>query len=134
MRKVNIQGLLFIIWLLPFLYCFSIPLLLSSEIPNLYWKMIDEVVDTFLPQIGIMTGFYFSDMFKEKKPVQLKETRTLLALLLSIIYVGIFVIIMIVFHSDNMTAVKAISLYSGIRIKISVLVSALMAFYFASRE
>jgi hypothetical protein len=134
MNSNRIKYILLTIWLVGFLFCLSIALYAYNDIPKSFGNLLNQVIDTFTPQLATMLTFIFSDQLTKAKPKEINKIGAIFAILISIIYISIFCIFMLNFQNEKYTAPQVIDLFGSVRPKISFLVTALMAYYFAIKK
>jgi hypothetical protein len=119
------------IWLASLLVGIVIVLSSFSMIPGLFLNLLDQVLETFAPTIGVIIGFMFS---QGKRMVRSKTSLDILAIGLSAVYCLIALALLFLFWSERSDAATTVSLLAHIRPRISFLVTAVIAFYFGAQE
>jgi hypothetical protein len=119
------------IWLVSLLIGIVVAMSSFSVIPGVFMDLLDQVLETFAPTLGVIVGFLFS---QKKRPMRSKVSLDVLAICLSFCYCGIALWVMFLFWSQRSDATTTVALLSHVRPKISFLVSAVIAFYFGAQE
>ncbi len=120
-------------WLLGFLFCLVVTLLAYHDSPKNFGNLLNQVVDTFSPQLATMLAFMFAEQFTEGAR-QTKKATIILAVVVSGIYVLLFCGIMLWFQLEKLDAKETSDLFSLIRPKTSFLVTAVIAYFFAAKK
>ena len=134
MNAAKIKFSLISVWLAGFLFCLSVVLLAYKDIPNYFGRALNQVIDTFSPQLATMLAFIFSDELLEQTHKTINQYVAVFALFISAIYVLVFCYIMYNFHIERYTATQVIELFDNIRPKTGFLVTAMIVYFFASRK
>jgi hypothetical protein len=120
------------IWLLSFLWCLIVPLVLRAFIPHQFANVLREAIDTFAPTLTIMLCFIFAGPGNASVRKMNASRAGVLAILLTAVYCSVFAFITWEFYAERLTAVDLIEEYRTIRPVLGFLVSAAVAFYFAT--
>ena len=137
MRSSMIRGTLITIWMVSWLFCLAVPLYYKRDIPANFGTMIKQTVDTFGPSLAAMIAFVYAghrrrQRLKKSKVMTSNVFADVLAIVLSLVYAGLFVIIMILFMLQTFTAEETISYFQEFRQYLNFLVTGMVAFYFGS--
>lgn len=134
MRRMLVIGLLVVIWLLSLLFCALIPLYFRKDIPSGFGPLLQQVFDTFTQTLATMLAFIFARHTDAQRQVKEMGERSLLpdilAVLLSLIYVGIFDATMMQFATGKLRADEAIEVFRTYRPYLAFLVAGSIAYYF----
>lgn len=134
MASIKPQYIIFIIWLIGFSICLLVLFLNLPDIPNYSEKVLNQIIDTFSSQLMTMLAFIFSDQVEQTNQKKSNQIITALAIILSVIYIILFSSFMINFHLQKITASEVIELFENFRPKVSFLITAVIAYYFATRK
>jgi hypothetical protein len=139
MKTSAVQYILLALWLFGLLACASMALLALPKIEpdsGIFAKLLNNVLDTFMPQIAAMLAFIFADHVAGKKARPAPKGISILAVILSAIYVVFFSSLMILFGLNfiDLPASDVNALFELIRPKGTFLVTASLAYFFASRK
>ena len=134
MDNFKIKYILVTIWLIGLMFCLIITLLAYQDIPELFGKVLTQTIDTFAPQLATMLAFVFSDQLTHRTEQNVNKPVAILAIVISSAYVSFFCAIMLAFQLEKYRADQVIELFDNIRPKTSFLVTAMIAYYFASRK
>ncbi|HEV7396414.1 MAG TPA: hypothetical protein VGN86_07885, partial [Pyrinomonadaceae bacterium] len=117
MRKSHFTIVLLCVWLFSFLFCLLVPLFRRQNIPENFSNLIKEAFDTFGPSLASMVAFIYA-----REQATLKnfwgdkfQSTDLLALTLSVIYVGMFDVIMALFLFRKNNAEETVQLFQQYR-------------------
>jgi hypothetical protein len=134
MRRSKIIAALIVMWLASFLLCLLVPLYFKKDIPSNFGKLIKEAFDTFGPSLAAMIAFVFAgrNEYSQAQPNQL-PLADILALVLSLIYVGIFDTLMLMFATHRMDAQETVELFQQYRPYLAFLITGMIAYYFGAR-
>lgn len=134
MNSFKVKFGLLSIWLAGLLFCLVVLLTAYKDIPNYFGKVLNQVIDTFSPQLATMLAFVFSDEVVENKQKSVNKYVASFALIISAVYVLFFCYIMLGFQLEKYNASQAIELFDSIRPKTSFLVVGIIVYFFASRK
>lgn len=134
MRRSKIITALIAMWLASFLLCLLVPLYFKKDAPSNFANLIKEAFDTFGPSLAAMIAFVFAG---RNEQLQGEPNQTplpdILALILSLIYVGIFDTVMLMFATQRMDAQETVELFQQYRPYLAFLVTGMIAYYFGAR-
>lgn len=130
----DIRFILVLIWLISFVICLFVSILEYTYIPNLFINLLNYIIETFAPTLTIILTFIFSDYANKKPPYNANINIAIISIFVSIIYCVVFIIPMIRFYREIITASEAINFISQVRPKLSFLVVAMTTYYFTSRK
>jgi hypothetical protein len=135
MNNHIVKYILVSLWFVGLVFCLIIVLLAYQDIPDLFGKAVNQVIDTFSPQLATMLAFIFSDQFSKERKKNINKPIAILAIIISTVYVLFFCSIMFGYQMGRFEKVTHVfELFDNIRPKTSFLVTAIIAFYFASRK
>lgn len=124
--------ILLAIWVIPFFVCIGIVLYWKSWIPDYFSIFLSEVIHTFSPHIAIILAFIFSDSFFRQHKI-FSSPLYIIALLLSIVYIALFVFVIFQFHNDAIKASEVISTLQILREGLNFLIAGGLVYLFTSR-
>lgn len=135
----RVQFALLSLWLGGLLLCLSISFAAREYFEpgtDFFDQLFNNVLDTFSPQLATMLAFLFSDQMTAQKKHTARMEITVLALFLSLVYVGLFCGLLLAFQFDwgSWKAVEVISLFKMVRPKATFFVTASIAYFFAARR
>jgi len=137
MRRTVMTGVLIGLWLVSFLLCLFIPFYFRRDIPSSFNSLIKQTFDTFSQTLAAMIGFVFAN--RQNKTSSNQEGNQslfadILAIVLSLAYVGIFDTIMLLFATSRLRADETVTLFQDYKPYFAFLVAGVVAYYFGSHS
>ena len=134
MKSNSVQYSLVVMWLVGFVICLAPVFMAYNDIPNLFQRLLNQIVETFIPQIAIMIAFIFSDRLTKQKVKTVNKFTSILALAISFCYLLFYSIVLIQFQVEKTKAIQLIELIESFRPKTSFIVVGIVTYFFASRH
>jgi len=128
---------IFLIWTIGLVFCLLIPLSRYRNLPDNYWPLIQQIIDTFGPPMSMMLALVFFRPENGNEAGQPRQNPTLPDLVapwLSAVYVGIFCYLMMNHLLRWTTAEETVENIQKLRNLLAFLVSGSMAYYFGSKN
>jgi hypothetical protein len=130
--QVSASGILILIWMAGLLYALGVTLHFSDYIPNKFLDLINRVIEMYAPQLSIMFAFIFARRKAKKTSANQPKISAVLAVTVSLIYVGLFSWLMLKFATQHLQAVDLLSIIDHVQPKTTFLVSGMLAYYFGT--
>ena len=132
--KVGILKHIIILWTSGLVLCL-VPLVAYSQYtPDYFAPLLKEITETFGPMIVAISIFVFVDAKEADRMPEFQGVQGMLALLLSYVYVGVFVCVMLMYFLKVFPASSATEMFQALRPSLSFMTATTIAYYFGSRK
>jgi hypothetical protein len=132
MKPRPIHFLLLGIWIATLLYAVGTVVSQRQEIPEVFNLVLTQIFDTLLPTLLMMLAFVYAEG-KEADTVASDTPRVVVALVVTVSYVGLLAWAVRQFHADAWSAMDLVEFFQLVRTRAEAIIVIVLGYYFADR-